>query len=157
SKLVMPRYQDLHAADMPVRIEGGAMVRVFSGGSGGVYARTLNHTPVTMIELVLEPGAAIVQDLPASYNGFIYLLHGRGLVGKDAVPAEESQVVWLERLAFDHEAQSEVTIMSEDEALRALLWAGEPLQEPVVHYGPFVMNSEQQIVEAFEDFHAGRF
>jgi len=153
-KMTEPRYQDLRSSNMPERREKGALIRVFSGSSAGVTANTLNHTPVTFVELVLEPGASVTQDLPGSYNGFIYVLEGTGYFGADETRGTQNQVLWLSSL--EGIADSEITIRA-DQPLKALLFAGEPIREPVVAYGPFVMNTKEEIVQAFEDYQSGKF
>jgi len=153
-KLTAPRYQDLSGARLPVRREPGALVRVISGASGEVAASTLNHLPVTAVELILEPGTAVTQALPGSYNGFIYVLAGSGHFGAADTPGEQGQVLWLG--AAPGAARSEVAIRA-DQPLRALLFAGEPLREPVVAYGPFVMNTQEEIRQAYADYRAGKF
>src|SRR5690606_34522073 len=131
-----PRYQDLRASAMPVREEDGVTVRVFSGASGGVQAATLNHVPVTFVEIAAEAGAAIVQDLPASYNGFIYVLEGSGTFGADETKGTKGEVLWLHPAA--EAGDSEVRIAAGPEGpLRAIVVAGQPLGEPVVAQGPF--------------------
>jgi redox-sensitive bicupin YhaK (pirin superfamily) len=153
-KFVEPEYQDLPATKMPVRREQGAVARVYSGSSGGVVAPTRNHVPVTMVELQLDPGASIAQDLPASYNCFLYVLDGEGHFGEQATAASAGQVLWLDRRAVG--GRSSLAVHA-DTPLVALLFAGEPLREPVVARGPFVMNTEEQIAEAYTDLRAGRF
>lgn len=153
-KMTEPRYQDLLAANMPVRREPGVLVRVISGASGGVGANTLNHTPVTAVELVLDAGASVVQDLPGSYNGFVYVLEGSGYFGADETPGARGQVLWLGPVGGA--PGSELKLRAE-QPLRAVLFAGQPLHEPVVAHGPFVMNTEEQIRQAFADYRAGKF
>lgn len=153
-KMTTPRYQDLRGAEVPTRRLPGAELRVYWGASGEVRSATLNHVPTTMVELRLDAQATITQDLPASYNGFVYVLSGSGRFGVDRTPARAGQIVWLSRT--EGPGASEVSVSAE-EPLRAILWAGEPLREPVVHYGPFVMNNEAQIAQAIEDFRAGNF
>lgn len=153
-KMVEPRYQDLPAQDMPIRREHGAEVRVFSGSSNGVSAKTKNHVPITMVEMNVEAGATISQDLPGSYNGFLYIVEGKGTFGKEGTEGNQGQVLWLER-AKDGE-ETEVTIHAEDK-LRVLLYAGEPIGEKVVARGPFVMNSEEEITQAYQDYRDGKF
>lgn len=72
--MVEPRHQTLRGSDMPIRKEDGAVIRVYSGSSGDVVANTKNYVPVTMVELNLEPGAMVSQDLPGKYDVFIYVL-----------------------------------------------------------------------------------
>ena len=153
-KMTAPRFQILKGGERPVRKVRGGEIRVFSGESGGVASATLNHVPVTMVEFRLGPNAEAVQDLPASYNGFLYVLEGAGLFGAERTPAAASEIVWMEMPSGA--GGSEFAVATEDKPLRALLWAGEPLHEPVVAYGPFVMNTQQQIREVFADYRAGR-
>lgn len=155
NKMVEPRTQNLVAAELPLRSEPGAKVRVFSGQSGNATAPTLNYAPVTMVEIHLEPAALIRQELPADYNAFIVVLEGDGLVGEDQTLVRNGDVVWLTR--SDSAGQSEVEIVASKKPLRALLYAGRPLREPVVARGPFVMNTEEQIREAYLDYREGRF
>lgn len=151
AKMATPRYQDLSGTALPVREEEGARIRVISGSSGGVKAPTLNHVPVTAVEFGLEAGATVSQELPGSYNGFIYMVEGAGTVG--GTRATKGQVLWTSPVEG---AESRLTLQAET-PLRAYLFAGEPLREPVVAYGPFVMNSEEEIRQAFADYRNGKF
>ncbi|MBB3113498.1 hypothetical protein FHS18_005610 [Paenibacillus phyllosphaerae] len=153
-KMTAPRYQNLRSANMPVRQEAGATIRVFSGSSGGVTASTHNFTPITMVELIVEPGASVKQELPGTYNGFFFVLEGEGKFGRDETIGTERSALLLER-AGDHD-RSEVTITAVSK-LRVLLYAGEPLGEPIVARGPFVMNTEEQIRQAYQDYREGKF
>lgn len=154
SKMAPPRYQDLKAADMPLREEPGVRVRVFSGSSGGVTAETANYVPVTFVELRLEAGATVAQDLPGEYSGFVYVLEGSGRFGADETPARARQALWLGDAGGA--ARSELVVRA-DEPLVAVLAAGRPLREPVVAQGPFVMNTVGEIKQAFLDFYEGKF
>lgn len=153
-KMTEPRYQNLRSQDMPVRSEDGAMIRVFSGSSGEVTSETRNHAPVTMVEIQLEPGKTITQDLPGSYNGFMYVLEGEGVFGSNDTLAQQGQVLWLGPAQEGRE--SEIMIQAKS-ALRVLLYAGQPIREKVVARGPFVMNSDEQILQAYKDYQEGRF
>jgi quercetin 2,3-dioxygenase len=154
-KMVEPRTQNLVAADLPLRREKGAEIRVFSGKSGDVIAPTKNYSPVTMLEVRLEAGARIRQELPTDYNAFLVVLEGDGLIGGDQSPVHAGDVVWLTRT--DDDGLSEVNIAGGTAHLRVLLFAGRPLREPVVARGPFVMNTEEQIRQANMDYREGRF
>lgn len=153
-KMTEPRYQNMRAQDMPVRDEEGAMIRVFSGSSMGVSANTKNHVPVTMVEFIVDAGVTVTQDLPGSYNGFLYVVDGKGTFGKDDTVGRRGQVLWLERGA-DGE-QTEVTIHA-TEKMRVMLYAGQPIGEKVVARGPFVMNTEEEIMQAYQDYRDGKF
>lgn len=153
-KMTKPRYQNLISENAPVREEDGVVVRVFSGSSKGIKSATLNHTPVTMVEINMEPGTTMTQDLPGSYNGFIYVLEGKGKFGENEVDAKQNQVLWLER-AKESE-QSEVLIHAE-EKLKVIMYAGEPIGDPVIARGPFVMNTQEEIRQAYTDYREGKF
>ena len=153
-KMVKPRYQNMHAKDMLVRQENGALIRVYSGSSADIVSNTLNYAPVTFVEMVLEKGASIIQDLPGTYNGYIYVLEGSGTFGENKVEAKKGQAMWLG--SSDDSKLSGIHV-SANEKLRVILFAGEPLREPVVAYGPFVMNTEEEIRQAYRDYHAGKF
>jgi redox-sensitive bicupin YhaK (pirin superfamily) len=153
-KMAEPRYQNLRAKDMPVREEDGVLIRIFSGSSGGIQSTTKNYVPVTMVEINLQPGATVTQDLPGDYNGFMYVLEGKGQFGKSKTEAEKGHVLLLGK---GEEGQaSEVTITAR-ESLRLLLYAGKPLNEPIVARGPFVMNTEEEIRQAYRDYMDGKF
>lgn len=154
-KMSPPRYQNLRQGDMPVHREDGVLVRVFSGQSREAVAPTLNHVPVTMVEINMEPGATFHQDLPANYNGFIYVLEGSGQFGENQVEVTQGQAMLLGHVKREF-SESEVRIQATSQ-LKAILYAGQPLHEPIVSYGPFVMNTREQIIEAIEDYQAGRF
>lgn len=152
-KMVEPRYQDILESNTPVRTEDGAEIRVISGSSGNVRSNTLNYTPVTMVEITLQPGHTVTQDLPADYNGFVYVLEGSGVFGKNEMPGKKQEVLWLSP-SVDN--PSEITIRA-IEKLKLLVIAGKPLREPVVASGPFVMNTQEQILQAFRDYREGKF
>ncbi len=154
-KMTAPRYQDLLGATVPARREPGAEIRVFSGASGDVVSPTRNHVPVTLLEFRLESGVAVRQDLPADYNAFIVALEGEGAIGEPGRAVVAGDVAWLTRREDD--GPSQVAIAAGAKPLRALLYAGRPLREPVVAGGPFVMNTEAEIAEAYADYRAGRF
>jgi redox-sensitive bicupin YhaK (pirin superfamily) len=153
-KMTAPRYQNMQAKDMPVRQEERALIRVYSGSSGDVASNTLNYVPVTFVEMVVESGASISQDLPGSYNGFIYVLEGSGTFGENKVEAKKGQAMWLG--SADEAEMSRITV-SANEPLRLVLFAGDPLKEPVVARGPFVMNTEEEILQAYRDYRNGTF
>jgi quercetin 2,3-dioxygenase len=130
-------------------------VRVFSGESGGVISPTLNYVPVTMLEVRIEPGASFRQLLPAGDNAFVYVLAGAPKIGDAGTLVQVNQLAWLTR--SDEPGPSELTLKSENTAVRILVLAGRPLREPIAFGGPFVMNTQEEIRQAFADYRAGRF
>lgn len=151
-KMATPRYQTLRGAEMPVRHEPGAKIKVLSGTSGGISASTLNHVPVTAIDARLRADMSFEQDLNPGDNAFVLVLEGEALVGPDRTPVPAGSLAWLTR----NEA-SKVTIGASIDLTRLLLFAGPPLREPIAMGGPFVMNTTAEIQQAFADYRSGRF
>jgi redox-sensitive bicupin YhaK (pirin superfamily) len=147
-----PRVQLIKKSGLPIRREPGVEARVYSGESGGVKSPTKNFAPVTLVDFHLEAGASIEQQLPASYNGFLYVLEGNALLGADRTPVAKGQVAWLDR----SETEGETQLRLEGPA-RVVLYAGKPQNEPLLHYGPFVAGSQSELVQLFEEFRAGGF
>lgn len=153
-KMTEPRYQNMKAKDMPVYEKEGALLRIFSGSSNGVESKTLNHTPVTFVEINLEAGAEVRQELPGNYNGFLYVLEGQGTFGRNHTEGRAGQVLFLEKTELDNETY--VTVRA-DQQMKVLLYAGQPIKETVVARGPFVMNTEEEVRQAYKDYMDGKF
>lgn len=154
-KMTTPRYQDIIGAEAPVRQEEGVTYRVFSGSSGNLVSPTKNHALVTMVEIEIEAGATAVQNLPADYNGFMFILEGSGTFGSHHTEAQKGEVLLLDAIQGDATA-SEIRIQAK-EKMKVIFLAGLPLKEPVVAKGPFVMNTEEEIKQAYADYRAGKF
>lgn len=154
-KMSAPRYQDLRGDDLPVRREEGVEIRVMSGRSGDAVSSTLNHVAVTAIDARLDPGASFGQTLDAHVNAFVLVLEGEAMIGTRATFVGDGALAWLTR--DEDEDGSQVMISGGPGGARVLLFAGRPLREPIAFGGPFVMNTQAEIVEAFADYRAGRF
>jgi redox-sensitive bicupin YhaK (pirin superfamily) len=154
-----PRFQRIARASAPVRSEPGAHVRVYSGVSGGVRSPTLNHVPVTLVDIRLDAGATLAQELPASYNGFLIVLDGAVRVGPDAVGVAVGRVGWLDRPAGPNASagDSVLEITAEGGPARLLLYAAEPTGDPVVVQGPFVGDTRQDNTRSYNRFLQGGF
>ena len=154
-KMIAPRYQEIPSAQIPVAQteEGSVTVRVIAGEALGAKAVIETRTPIIYLHLTLQPGATLVQPVPKEYNAFAYVLEGVGLFGAQLERGDDGQMV-----LFAQDG-AEVTIANSADAekpLDLLLIAGIPLNEPVVRYGPFVMNTEAEILQAIEDYRNGR-
>jgi quercetin 2,3-dioxygenase len=150
-----PGFQDIHADAIPVRRENGAEVRVYSGTSEDVRSNTRNHVPVTLVEITLEPHAVIRQELPASYNGFAYVVRGSAHSGEDGAQIATGQVGWLDRA--DGEGMSSLRISAGEEGARLVLYAGQPQGDAIVSHGPFIGDSQDDIRRLYAEYRAGRF
>ena len=149
-KMTAPRYQPIVAGQIPtVELAGGGRLRVIAGEAEGVKGPARTFTPVNLWDLRLPEGKSAALALPDGHNAAIAVLSGRVKVN-GVQPAGEAKVVLLSPEG------SEVTIEAEAEAL-VLVLSGEPIDEPVVGYGPFVMNSQDEIRQAVVDLRSGRF
>jgi redox-sensitive bicupin YhaK (pirin superfamily) len=147
-KLTMASLQELHASELPVRREPGVEVRVLSGRSGEVAAATENYAPFTGLEMRLDAAATVGQELPAGYNGFIVVIDGRVRIGSATEDVGAGELAWLTR----SEEPSQVTITAGEAGARSLLFAGQPLNEPIASRGPFVMNTAEELSVAFAEY-----
>ncbi|HEY9247810.1 MAG TPA: pirin family protein, partial [Rariglobus sp.] len=150
-KMMPPRYQDTPCARIPVaeNDEGTVIVRVIAGESLGVKGVIETRIPIHYLHVTIAPGAEFIQTIPRSETALAYVIEGEGEIGGSA--AHESQVVLLNRAGDIVRA-----VNTGQKLLSFLLIAGEPLDEPVARYGPFVMNTRDEVLQAVEDFRTGR-
>jgi redox-sensitive bicupin YhaK (pirin superfamily) len=152
-----PRYQDLRGSEAALlsSSDGGALVRVIAGEVAGHGGPGSTFTPITFLHASVSPGADLVLPWRTDFNALAYVLSGRGTVGAERRPIGPHQLA-----VFGPGDALRVTADSQQESrypnLEVLVLGGRPIGEPVVHYGPFVMNTKAEIVQAMEDFQAGR-
>lgn len=148
-KMSAPWYRDFGAAELPrFTLDNGVAVTVIAGVSHGVTgAVTREATAPTYLDVHLPAGARFEQTLPAAHNAFVYVYRGEARLGDTAVPVQRMAILRNEGDGVLIEAQADT---------RLLLIAGQPLNEPIAQYGPFVMNTQQEIYQAVNDFRAGR-
>jgi redox-sensitive bicupin YhaK (pirin superfamily) len=149
-KMSAPWYRDFAAAELPRFVtDAGVDVTVIAGESHGVTgAVTREATAPLYLDLHLPAGARFTQALAAEHNAFVYVYRGEVRIGAETLPVQRMAI-----LANDAEADG-VTIEATGEA-KVLLIAGRPLNEPIAQYGPFVMNTDQEIYQALNDFRDG--
>jgi redox-sensitive bicupin YhaK (pirin superfamily) len=150
-----PRFDVIRRDAVPVYRAPGVEARLYSGTSNGLRSPTINHVPVTLIDLLLEGGHSFEHELNASYNGFLLPLAGSLRVASEAEPLAAGQLGWLDRR--DGEASTVLRVTALSERTRVLLYAGRRQSEPTVHRGPFVAGSPQALARMYEDYSAGRF
>lgn len=151
-KLREPWYRDIPSAEIPeVVTADGVTVRVIAGESHGVAGAVQRaHTEPLYLDIHLPAGARFAQPLAAGHNAFVYVYRGALAIGETAVPAQRMAIL------ANTPGSDGVVVEAGGEPTRALLIAGRPLNEPIAQYGPFVMNSNEEIFQAVEDFRAGR-
>lgn len=153
-----PSFETVTRDAAPVRREPGVEARVYGGASGNARApRRREHVPVTLVDVRLDAGATLEQELPASYNGFVYVLDGAVRVGDDeGTPLRAGQVGWLDRPDAEGGSTLPLTGAGPDGA-RVVLYAGQPQQVPIVTHGPFVGATRADLVRASREYTAGDF
>jgi redox-sensitive bicupin YhaK (pirin superfamily) len=128
-------------------------IRVYSGSSNGLTSPLKNHTPFTMVDYRLENNAVVVQKIPSHYNGLVYVLKGSVKAGEKIIKAE--QTGWLDKTADND--NSEIQFKALENNTHFVLYAGQPHNVPVVHHGPFVADSMEDIAQMYRDFRQGKF
>ena len=157
-KMATPRYQDIRGGQVALlsSYDGASLMRVIAGSLAGHEGPGSTHTPITLVHATVQPGGRLELPWPTEFNALAYVLAGRGTVGAERRPLVSGQLavfgagdsVELTGDPRDGDAQSP--------ALEVLLLGGRPIREPVAAYGPFVMNTRAELLQAFEDFQAGR-
>ena len=156
-KRVPPQYQDLQGRDLGLASssDGGALVRVLAGTVDGHSGPGISHTPLAITHVTIAPGARV--DIPwrDDFNALAYALAGSGTAGAEARPLRSGQLAVF--------GDGDTVVLAADPVqdsrsanLEVFLLGGVPLREPVAHYGPFVMSTREELMEAFEDYQAGR-
>ncbi len=156
-KLSAPRYQSLEGeqAGLVASADGGALVRIIAGDVAGHTGPGSTYTPITFLHATVAPGARLALPWRPDFNALAYVLSGSGQVGLEGRPVGEGDLVVFG--SGDHvllradDRQSTVT-----PNLELVVLGGRPIREPLAWYGPFVMNTRAQVVQAVEDFQAGR-
>jgi quercetin 2,3-dioxygenase len=156
-KLVAPRYQDIRANKVSLLTspDGGVLLRVIAGEVDGHPGPGITYTPISVVHATLQPGAQV--DIPwrPDFNALVYALSGQGSVGADRRPFRTGQLAVLGagdaiRIASDRAQDSHTP------AFDVYLLGGQPIGEPVAWYGPFVMNTHEELARAFDDYKTGR-
>lgn len=156
-KWAHPRYQDIRGkgAVLLSSSDGGALIRVIAGDVAGHHGPGNTYTPITLAHITLSPGARLVLPWQAEYNALVYVLSGRGRVGAEGRPVHGGQLA-VHGAGNAIELRAEESQESSSPTLEVLVLGGRPIKEPVAVYGPFVMNTRDELAQAFEDYQAGR-
>jgi redox-sensitive bicupin YhaK (pirin superfamily) len=157
-KFATPRYQAIEGGQVKLLSsdDGGALVRIIAGAIDDQQGPGSTYTPITLAHATIQPGARL--DLPwnRDFNALVYVLAGDGAVGPVGNPIRQGQLAVMgpgDRITVAANATQD----ARNPAMEVLLLGGKPIREPVFHYGPFVMNSKAELIEAIEDFNAGKF
>jgi len=157
-KMTAPAYQNLEGSDVTLlsSADGGALLRVIAGDLAGHRGPGSTRTPISLVHATITPGAQLSLPWKPEFNSLVYVLSGDARVGAEGRHVHTGQTAVLG-------AGDRLTVRADDVQdgrhpnLEVLLLGGEPIGEPVAQYGPFVMNTREQLVQAVEDFQSGRF
>jgi redox-sensitive bicupin YhaK (pirin superfamily) len=156
-KMTPPRYQDIrrNAVALLSSPDGGALLRVIAGEAAGHQGPGITYTPITLLHATLAPGAQLQLPWRPDFNAMVYVLAGAGSVGAEHRPVRIGQLAVYgpgDVVTVSADGRQE----SRSPQLDVLMLGGLPIREPVAAYGPFVMNTRQELLKAFEDYQAGR-
>lgn len=150
-KMIEPAYQELEGKDIPKVEKDGVRAIVIAGEALGIKSPVYTRTPTMFLDFTIKPGAVLHQPVPEGWNAFVYVLEGEAIFGDLSSSA----------IAAHHTVQlssgNGVSVWNKSNIpCRFVLIGGQPLNEPVVQYGPFVMNNKQEIIQAIEDYQRSR-
>jgi redox-sensitive bicupin YhaK (pirin superfamily) len=156
-KMVPPRYQAITGENLRLITspDGGALVRIIAGEVAGFDGPGVTYTPITYAHATLEPGAELTVPWNPAFNAMAYVLGGQGYAGETRRPVGDHELVLYgpgDTLTIGAASHQE----GPAERLEVLLLGGLPIREPIAHYGPFLMNTRAEILQAMEDFQSGR-
>lgn len=157
-KMMKPHYQEISSSNIPLvnTADGLVTAKVIAGKALGVNAVIETRIPIMYVHFTFQPGASIVQPVPKEYNTFAYVIGGQGIFGTTKYKQEE-EVSRGQMVIFEKDGEQIVIRAPKDSKspLDILLIGGTPLNEPVARYGPFVMNTKEEVYQAIEDYRNG--
>jgi redox-sensitive bicupin YhaK (pirin superfamily) len=151
-KLVEPSYQEIESKDIAETEKDGVRVRVIAGEWNGVKSKICTRTPTMYLDFTLSPGSRISQPIPLHWNAFVYVLQGHGHFGDSKLQHSAAAAHHLLVLGLGGDMLEAWNGSDSGLPLRFILVAGEPIGEPMVQFGPFVMNTQEEIDETIDDF-----
>lgn len=149
-----PRVQDLPLEHVPAKDQDGVQVRVYSGSFSGLTSPVQNYVPIVIADITIEPGTKTLEVIPANFNSFLYILEGNVKVGEDEKQLNKGEVGWLNIVS--NEELSEIKLFAGERGVRLVLYAGKPLGENIVSYGPFIADSSEDIKRLYQEYREGK-
>ncbi|HEU0163645.1 MAG TPA: pirin family protein [Thermomicrobiales bacterium] len=159
-KMIEPGYQNLSASTVPTIERDGARVRVYAGSVQGVTGPAATIWPATVIDARLSAGGHFTHELPSTFAGLMYVIEGKVRAGSDGTVVATGEAAWFDHIDLREDGRAPsatgIEIVADEETL-LIFYAAAPILEPVVAYGPFVMNTREEIIQTYEDYQSGKF
>src|SRR5215203_1229485 len=149
-----PRVQDLPLEHVPSLSQNGVHISLYSGALSGIVSPVKNYTAMIIADVSIEAGVTTVQQIPADYKTFLYIISGSVNVGEDGKQLNKDQVGWLDLLGDS--AQSDLQLTAGAEGVRFVLYAGKPTGDNIVSYGPFIADSSEDIQRLYKEYRQGK-
>lgn len=151
---VTPRVQDLPLEHVPSVNDRGVQIKLYSGSLAGLTSPVQNYVPMILADITIDPNVISLQHIPANFNTFLYVLNGSVKVGEDEKQLGQDQVGWLNLSGAD--TLSELKLIAGEKGVRFVLYAGKPLGENIVAYGPFIADSSEDIARLYREYRHGK-
>ncbi|GAB3991169.1 pirin family protein [Spirosoma daeguense] len=149
-----PRVQDIRLESVPKLVTDDLNIKVYSGSFAGLRSPIQNYVPLIIADIQLKPGVSTTQLLPASFSAFMYVIDGSVTVGDDQTVIHQDQVGWLNKTTGS--GQSELQLTAGEQGARLILYAAQPQHDPIVSYGPFIADTQDEIRGLYRDFRQGK-
>lgn len=151
-KMIKPRYQEISSDNIPVAKteDGSVQVKIIAGESMGTKAVIDTKIPIIYLHFILQPNTTFTQNIPQNYNAFAYVIKGNALFGSKKTLVKKNQAVF-----FDQKGER-IVLSSNTDFAEVLIIAGMPINETVKRYGPFVMNTDEELQQAIQDYQNGK-
>jgi quercetin 2,3-dioxygenase len=149
-----PRVQNLALKNVPTKSLDGATIRVYSGTFADISSPILNHVPLLLVDIRLEPGAVLTQPIPAGDTAFLYMIEGSVAFGEERRTLQRDQVGWLSK--SDDSICDELKLVAGEEGARVIFYSAEPQGDFIVPHGPFVGNTDDDIRRLYKEFREGK-
>jgi len=149
-----PRVQDLPLDHVPAFSKDGVHIKLYSGTLASLKSPVQNYVPMIVADITIEAGTSTVQQIPANYNTFLYVIKGSVKVGEGKAQLNEGQVGWLD-LSGDN-VESDLHLTGGEEGVRFVLYAGKPTGENILSYGPFIADSSDDIQRLYQEYRQGK-
>ncbi len=153
-KSATPRVQDISFDHVPKLSENGVEINVYSGSLSGLTSPIKNYVPLIIASFQLEPGKSTTQKIPISFNTFLYVLQGSVKVGEEEKVLEQNQIGWLD--LFGGNGESDLKLIAGEQGARFVLYSGKPQGENIVSHGPFIGDSNEDILRLYQEYRSGK-